>query len=97
MAQLQDFEAFICVPKWNVTALQYYWGQTRGPTWVTAHGGTWPGSSAALRDVYFHIDGTIDPATIRDVGTLSPQRAGYLLHAGSSGSYGDGVIMLQLE
>lgn len=99
MAQLQDFESFVVVPVpvTKITSAYYFWGQTWGPTWVTAHGGTWPGVSACLRDVYFHIDGTIDPATIRVVGTLSPQRAGYLLHAGSSGSYGDGLIMLQLD
>ena len=96
-AQLQDFESFVVVPVRAVASGAYFWGQTKGPTWVTPQGGTWPGSSAALRDVYFHIDGTIDPATIRDVGTLSPQRAGFLLHAGSSGSYGDALIMLQLE
>jgi len=98
-AVLQNVETFIGVPACpNVAAtLTYFWVQTRGPLWITAHGGTWPGASTALRDVYFHIDGTIDPATIMDVGTLAPQRAGYLLHSGSTGSYGDGVIMLQLE
>lgn len=97
MSQLQDFESFIVVPMANIASGEYFWGQVSGPTWVTPHGGTWPGSSAALRDVYFHIDGTIDPATIRVVGTLSPQRAGYLLSAGSSGSYGDALIQLQLD
>ncbi len=96
MAQLSDFESFVVVPMANIASGEYFWGQVSGPTWVTAHGGTWPGSSACLRDVYFHIDGTIDPATIRDVGTLSPQRAGYLLMAGSSGTYGDALIQLQL-
>ncbi len=97
MSTLQDFESFVVVPMANIVSGEYFWGQVTGPTWVTAHGGTWPGSSAGLRDVYFHIDGTIDPASIRDVGTLSPQRAGYLLSAGSSGSYGDALIQLQLN
>lgn len=97
MSQLQDFESFVVVPMANIASGEYFWGQVSGPTWVTPHGGTWPGISACLRDVYFHIDGTIDPASIRVVGTLSPQRAGYLLSAGSSGSYGDALIQLQLD
>jgi hypothetical protein len=92
-----DFEAFVVVPPCAVTSGYYFWGQTLGPAWVTAHGGTWPGAGACLRDVYFHTDGTIDPATIRDVGTLSPQRAGYLYSPSATSAYGDAHIMLQLE
>lgn len=93
----QDFESFVVVPPCAVASGSFFWGQTKGPCWVTPHGGTWPGAGACLRDVYFHIDGTIDPATIRDVGTLSPQRAGYLLSPSATSAYGDGHIMLQLE
>lgn len=92
-----DYESFVVVPPCAVTSGYYFWGQTRGPCWVTAHGGTWPGAGACLRDVYFHTDGTIDPASIRVVGTLSPQRAGYLLSPSSTTAYGDAFIMLQLE
>ena len=98
LAQKSGFEAFVVVPMRAVSAANtYFWGQTKGPTWITPNGGTWPGSAVDLRDVYFHVNGTIDPATIKDVGSLAPQRAGYLLYAGSSGSYGDALIMLQLE
>lgn len=93
-----DYEPFVVVPVLDVITSEYYfWGQTKGPLWVTPQGGTWPGVSACMRDVYFHTDGTIDPATIRVVGTLSPQRAGYLLSPSSTVGYGDAVIMLQLE
>ena len=100
-AQLANLEAFVCVPFCvNITAADtYFWGITRGPTWVTPHGVTWPGSAADRRDVYFHQDGTIDPAHVAGIGSTntSPQRAGYLLHAGDAGTYGDAMIMLQLE
>jgi hypothetical protein len=92
-----DYESFVVLPQCSVTSGYYFWGQTKGPCWITAHGGTWPGAGACLRDVYFHTDGTIDPASIRDVGTLSPQRAGYLLSPSSTAAYGDAFIMLQLE
>ena len=95
-AQLANFEAFVVVPMANIASGEYFWGQISGPTWVTPHGVTWPGSAAKRRDVYFHQDGTIDPAITAGVGTTSPQRAGYLLYAGSSGSYGDALIQLQL-
>jgi len=92
-----DYESFVVLPQGIVTSGYYFWGQTKGPCWITAHGGTWPGAGACLRDVYFHTDGTIDPASIRVVGTLSPQRAGYLLSPSSTAAYGDAFIMLQLE
>ena len=100
-AQLANIEAFVCVPFCtNISAADtYFWGMTRGVTWVTPHGSTWPGSAADRRDVYFHQDGTIDPAHVAGIGSTntSPQRAGYLLHAGQSGTYGDALIMLMLE
>ena len=96
-AQLANIEAFVVVPMANIASGEYFWGQVSGPTWVTAHGVTWPGSGVDRRDVYFHQDGTIDPAVTAGVGTTSPQRAGYLLYAGSSGTYGDALIQLQLD
>lgn len=100
-SQLANIEGFVGVPACpNVAATAtYFWVQTRGPLWITPHGVTWPGSAADRRDVYFHQDGTIDPAHVAGIGSTntSPQRAGYLLHAGQSGTYGDAVIMLQLE
>lgn len=95
-AQLANVETFVVVPMANIASGEYFWGQVSGPTWVTPHGVTWPGSGVDRRDVYFHQDGTIDPAVTAGVGTTSPQRAGYMLYAGSSGTYGDALIELQL-
>lgn len=95
-AQLANVETFVVVPMANIASGEYFWGQISGPAWVTPHGVTWPGSGVDRRDVYFHQDGTIDPAVTAGVGTTSPQRAGYMLYAGSSGTYGDALIELQL-
>lgn len=95
----QDYESFVCVPHYNVEAGYYFWGQTRGPCWVTPTGSpnTWPGYGAGGRDCYFHIDGTIMQTEDRDLSTYSPQRAGYVLASSATATYGDGVIMLMLE
>lgn len=100
-SQLANVETFVCVPVCpNIAATDtYFWGQTRGLLWVTPHGTTWPGSAVDRRDVYFHQDGTIDPAHVAGIGSTntSPQRAGYMVMAGATGTYGDALIMLQLE
>jgi hypothetical protein len=56
---------------------------------------TWPGSAVNLRDVFAHLDGTIDPATAADP-TSGVQRVGTLLSQTVSG-YGDAFVMLQLD
>ena len=95
MSLNQEYEAFICVPPVPVTSGRWFWGQTAGVCPVAAHGGTWPGSAAHYRDVFFWMDGTIDPASVADP-TSGYQRAGYLLSSTVSG-YGDLLIQLQLE
>ena len=92
------FEAFVGLPLIPVSSGEYFWLLTAGHCWVTAHGGTWPGSAAEQRDVYAHQDGTIDPASVKDP-TAGYQRVGYLLTqtGGTSSDYGDALIMLQLD
>jgi len=95
MSTGQEYEPFVGVPLVAVASGEYCWLQIAGPIWVTAHGGTWPGSAAHYRDVFFHMDGTIDPSSVCDP-TSGYQRAGYLLSQTISG-YGDAWIMLQLR
>lgn len=95
MSTNQYYEAFVCVPPRPVTSGYYFWGQVRGPCGITPHGGTWPGSAANYRDVFFWIDGTIDPSSVADP-TSGYQRAGYLLSSTVS-SYGDLFVYLQLD
>lgn len=80
----------VCVPDMNVTGSGYfYWGQTKGPCWVTptAYG-------AAILKVW-HIDGCIKDAA--NGSTEALQIAGWMMNRDVSGSYGDGLIWLMLE
>jgi hypothetical protein len=95
MAINQEYEPFMGIAQAYVAASRWFWLQTAGPCLAAPHGGTWPGSAAHYRDVFFWMDGTIDPASVADP-TSGYQRAGYLL-SGTRSSYGDNFIMLQLE
>ncbi len=81
-----------------LAADSYFWLQTQGPCWITPT--TWiaagcPGRAAFQRDVYAHIDGTVQSADGLDP-TDGYQRVGYLLSA-TEASYGGAHIMMQLE
>jgi hypothetical protein len=82
------YGSVVCVPGIDVASGSWFWGQTKGPCWVTPNAGI---TTAAVRDVYFHTNGTIK---VNSGDGL--QRAGYLLDFGD-GSQDDALIMLQLE
>jgi hypothetical protein len=93
----QDECSFVCLALTDVVSGSYFWGQTTGPAWVTAHGGTWPGAAGHYRDVFAHFSGTVDPSSVCDP-TSGWQRVGYIISATDTGnSYGDAWVMLQLE
>jgi uncharacterized membrane protein len=77
----------ICVNPILVTSGYYFWGQTRGPAWVTPSAG-W--NTASTREAEWHTDGTIKAAT-----GVALQRAGYLLAENTDAD--DAHIFLQLE
>jgi len=77
----------IIVPEIQVTSGYYFWGQTRGPAWVTPNA-EW--NTAATREAEWHTDGTIKAAA-----GVALQRAGYLLQESSDAA--DSHIMLMLE
>jgi len=91
----QEYEAFMGLNLVTVTSGYYFWLLRNGPAWVTAHGGTWPGSAAHYRDVFAHMDGTVDPSSVADP-TSGYQRVGYLISSTVS-SYGDAFVWLQFE
>jgi hypothetical protein len=70
-----------------ITSGYYFWGQTRGPAWVTPNAG-W--TTAATREAEWHTNGTIKAAA-----GVALQRAGYLLVNNTDAD--DAIIMLQLE
>jgi len=80
----------ICVPEIIVASGSFFWGQTRGPAWVTPNAG-W--NTANYRMCRWHTNGTILPAL--DNTALAYQLAGYLL--AESADADDAHIMLLLE
>lgn len=94
MGNIVGYESAIGVPLDALTSTYYGWFQTGGPAWVTAHGGTWPGSAAQQREVYAHQDGTVDPASVKDP-TSGYQKVGWLISATVSG-YGDAFVWLTI-
>lgn len=79
--------------RFSITSGYYFWLQTAGMISGVTGASTWPGQTAYQRDVYCNTDGSLIGITST---TYLYQRVGYLL-AGTSGSYGDNFIMLQLD
>jgi len=77
----------VCVPMVIASSGYFFWGQTRGPCWVTPNTFAWGPEKVAL------TDGTIVKATSSEVR----QCVGIAGCRSSNGSYDDGVIMLHLE
>lgn len=80
------YSSFTVVPMIAVPAYYFFWGQVKGPAWVTPNAGI---TASKVRDVAFHTNGTI-LAYVADY-----QRAGYIIHKGD-GSADDALIMLDL-
>ncbi|GAH89414.1 unnamed protein product, partial [marine sediment metagenome] len=72
------FNTFVIVNLIPVTSGYHFWGQTYGFCFGVPHGDPF-GLVADDRDLYFHIDGSLQSARTATVGTISKQRAGYLL------------------
>lgn len=81
------------VPHITVTSGYYFWALTWGPVWITAFNVT-PGASDTHRDIYWHQGGVIKLAHEAPVGTVSPQRAGYIMPY--TGTTGDMCVYLQM-
>lgn len=77
----------VCIPPCAVDSGHYFWGQTKGPCWVTPN--SWPLDAAYEIDVGFVTDGSIYP-----LAGNAKQRAGHVI---VGGNYGDCLLMLQLE
>lgn len=77
----------VVVPEILVTSGYYFWGQTRGPCWVTPNAGF---NTAATRECEWHTNGTIKAAA-----GVALQRAGYILVNNTDAD--DAHIMLMLE
>jgi hypothetical protein len=76
------------IPMIAITSGYWFWGQTKGPAWVTPTAGI---TTANVHEVVFHTDGTVKVNTGDGL-----QRAGYMIMRGD-GSADDSLIMLDLE
>ena len=77
----------ICVPSVLVTQYYYFWGQTRGPCFITPNA-EW--TTASTREAEFHTDGTIKAGA-----GVALQRAGFIIYCNSADA--DANVMLMLE
>ncbi len=80
------YSSFVVVPPIAVAADYFFWGQVKGPCWITPNAGI---TTSKVRDVAFHTNGTI----ITPVAGY--QRAGYLMYKGD-GSQDDAMVMLDI-
>ena len=98
LAEAGGYETFVAYPPLGaITSGYYFWGHTRGPQLGHTRS-TWPGAGDVDKDVYFYKNGAIDSTenVAGTFGTVSPQRAGYLIPCNTD-SYGSVYFMLQLE
>lgn len=75
-----------------VTSGYYFWSKTAGYAFPASNG-TFAGQTAYQRDIHVHQDGSIEGVTAT---TYLYQRVGYIMH-GTSNSYGDSMMMIQLD
>lgn len=91
-----SFQAIVCMTAGGmvVTSGYYFWGQTWGESWCTAHNVT-PGLLGPDRELIFKQGGTIAVRREFDPTTYSYQRAGYVLT--DTANTGDMMFMMQLD
>jgi hypothetical protein len=80
------WSSFVCVPPIAVTTQYFFWGQTKGPCWVTPNVGI---TATGVRDLCFHNNGTVK------IPVLGLQRAGYIIYKGDN-TQDDALIMLDI-
>jgi hypothetical protein len=77
----------VCVPQIAVTSTYYFWGQTKGPCFVTPDI-EW--TTASTRMAEFNADGTIGAST-----GVALQNAGFVIYDNAADA--DSYVMLMLE
>lgn len=87
-SQNANWHPIMCVPPCAVASGSYFWGQIKGPCWITPT--SWPMDAAYEHNVEFVTDGSIQPSA----AASAKQHAGRMI---SGGNYGDAFIMLELE
>ena len=86
--QNANWHPIMCVPPCAVANGSYFWGQIKGPCWITPN--SWPMDAEYEHDLCFVTDGSIAPKATAS----AKQHAGRMI---SGGNYGDAFLMLELE
>ena len=92
------WQSVMCVPNNAITALNYFWGQTYGPCWVSA-GIDWAsiGDTENERSVYFTNDGTVNGAVQVTGDADGEQHAGFIIDMTSAAADALPFVMLQIS
>lgn len=93
-----QWQSVMCVPNNAITALNYFWGQTYGPCWVSP-GIDWEsiGDTVNERSVYFTNDGTVNAAISVTGDADGEQHAGFIIDMTSAANDALPFIMLQIS
>ena len=93
-----EYQSVMAVPNDNITALNYFWGQTYGPCWVSG-GGDWDsmGDTAKERSVYFVGDGTVNGAIQITGDANGEQHAGFIIDSTLGAVDAGPWVMLQIS
>lgn len=93
-----SYTSVLCVPNNNITALNYFWGQTYGPCWISP-GSDWDsiGDTALERDVYFTGDGTVNGAVALSGAVAGNQYAGFIIDETTESNDALPFVMLKIS
>lgn len=93
-----EYHSVMCVPNNDITSLNFFWGQTYGPCWVSP-GADWAsiGDTVNERSVYFVGDGTVLGAIEVTGDANGEQHAGFIIDQTGSSNDALPFIMLQIS
>jgi hypothetical protein len=89
------YATVVCVPAVTAAATYSFWGQRRGPCWVTSSGNT--NYAINSRSLYFLTNGSIGSGDALTYAGKAYQYAGYALEKTASAQSGPPLVFLLLE
>lgn len=93
-----SFTSVMCVPSSNIEALNYFWGQTWGPCWVSpGMDSDSIGDTAEERNLYWGGDGTVCGGLHNSGGIGGEQLAGFIIDETAETNDAYPCVMLQLS
>ncbi|HUS72193.1 MAG TPA: hypothetical protein VMY06_03930 [Sedimentisphaerales bacterium] len=94
----REYQSTMCVANNNVTASNYFWGQTWGPCFCNPGGDSGSlGDSVNERSVYFVADGSINGAVAITGDSTGHQHAGFIIDETAAANDAVPFVMLQIS